>query len=137
MVKGQRSLVDELSHHSKAIHALAAVLASKADFLVNFKLKDFPAVAGNATAVVGPSAFLKDLWDHDPSLIRGRLSEQAEAIDISLDLLLDRLAPSVPAFEELVRKQHRYSGRDKDGLSPPGHRRSLLADQETSNSWLS
>ena len=92
-----------MGNHPKDRHVLAAALACKADYLVTFNLRDFPATAGDNTMVVGPSAFLKTLLKRDRSAIEGRLREQAEAIGFGVDELLDRLAQSVPAFVELLR----------------------------------
>ena len=43
-----------------------------------------------------PSIFLKELWILDPPVVERRLEEQARAIGVSKNLLLDRLAKSVP-----------------------------------------
>jgi len=104
LVGGYQSMVGLMQNHPKDRHVLAAALACQADYLVTFNLRDFPAVAGGSTAVVGPSAFLKNLWKLDHSVIADRLQEQADAIGVSMDALLDRLARSVPAFVELARK---------------------------------
>ncbi|MBI4908934.1 MAG: PIN domain-containing protein [Acidobacteria bacterium] len=105
LVEGYRPLIGEMRNHPKDRHVLAAALACQADYLVTFNLRDFPAVAGDSTEVVGPSAFLKDLWKLDRSLIVDRLQEQADAIGVPMDVLLHRLAQSVPAFVERVRKR--------------------------------
>lgn len=107
MVAGYEPLIDQMRNHPKDRHVLAAALACHADYLVTFNLKDFPAVAGASTTVVGPSAFLNLLWKRDRSIVAVRLLEQADAIGVSVDLLLDRLAQSVPAFVELARKPNR------------------------------
>jgi hypothetical protein len=73
--------------------------------LVTFNRKDFPVVAGSPLTILGPSAFLKELWKRDRAIIVGRLEEQADAIGSSMDLLLDKLAQSVPSFVELLRKR--------------------------------
>ena len=93
-----------MGNHPKDRHVLAAALACKADYLVTFNLRDFPATAGDLTTVVGPSAFLKTLWKLDRSAVEG-LREQAEAIGFGVEELLDRLAQSVPAFVELLRSR--------------------------------
>ncbi len=103
MVEGYEPLVSQVSNHPKDRHVLAAALACQAEYLVTFNLKDFPASAGDATAVVGPSAFLKGLWKREGSVVLSRLEEQAVAIGVSKDELLARLAQSVPSFVELVR----------------------------------
>jgi predicted nucleic acid-binding protein len=105
MVAGYEPLMNQASTHPKDRHVLAAALACQADCLVTFNLKDFPASAGEATTVIGPSAFLKGLWKREGSMILIRLDEQAAAIGSSKDELLDRLAQSVPSFVELVRNE--------------------------------
>ncbi len=97
-------------HLAKDRHVLAAALACKGDCLVTFNLKDFPASAGDATAVVGPYAFLKCLWQREGSVLLSRLEEQAAAIGVSKDELLARLAQSVPSFVELVRNDTQGMG---------------------------
>jgi hypothetical protein len=95
-----------MANHPKDRHVLAAALACKADYLVTFNLRDFPAsaVAKVHTAVVGPSSFLKKLWTLDQSVLMGRLEEQASAIQVPLDLLLERLAQLVPGFVKVVKE---------------------------------
>ena len=59
LVHGYQPLISKMGNHPKDRHVLAAALACKADYLVTFNLRDFPATAGDLTTVVGPSAFLK------------------------------------------------------------------------------
>jgi hypothetical protein len=92
-----------MDNHPKDRHGLAAALACKADDLVTFSLRDFPATTGDFTTVVGPSAFLKTLWKRDGAAIEVRLREQADAIGLGVDELLEGSAQSVPAFVELLR----------------------------------
>lgn len=103
MVEDYGPLIDQMTNHPKDRHVLAAVLACKADYLVTFNLKDFPTVAGDSTAVLGPSAFREHIWKHHPADIAARLEEQADAVGVSMHLLLDRLAQSVPSFVKLLR----------------------------------
>ena len=103
LVYGYEALISQMDNDPKDRHVLAAALACKADYLVTFNLRDFPATAGNLTTVVGPSAFLKTLWKYDRPAIEVWLREQAHAIGFGVEELLDRLAQSVPAFVELLR----------------------------------
>lgn len=105
LVHGYQPLISQMGNHPKDRHVLAAALACNADYLVTFNLRDFPATAGDLTAIVGPSAFLKTLWWLDRSAIDARLREQAGAIGFGVDELLDKLAQSVPAFVELLRSR--------------------------------
>jgi hypothetical protein len=73
---------------------------------VTFNLKHFsppPAETGNVT-MIGPSAFLKHLADLDREVVDKRMHQQAEAIGVSMDDLLDRLEGSVPGFVSMLRK---------------------------------
>ena len=106
-VTGFEPLIDTLIlPDPKDRHVLAAAVSCKADYLVTFNLKDFSpsSVRELHTAVVGPSIFLKELWSLDPSAVEHRLRGQAEAIGVSTELLLDRLAKSVPGFVKVVRQ---------------------------------
>ena len=105
LVEGYQPLIGQMQNHPKDRHVSAAALACKADYLVTFNLRHFPAAASDFTTVVGPSHFLKTLWKLDRSTIEGRLREQAAAIGFGAEELLDRLAQSVPAFVELLRKR--------------------------------
>jgi predicted nucleic acid-binding protein len=105
LVKDYRSLVGRMRNHPKDRHVLAAAVACKADCLVTFNLKDFApsAVRGHSVSIIGPSAFLKELWQLDRTVVEERLQEQAEAIGVSKDILLSNLAKAVPGFVAVVR----------------------------------
>ena len=105
LVRDYNQLTTTMRNHPKDRHVLAAALACKADYLVTFNLKDFPAstVPKLGPAMVGPSTFLKQIWTLNPVVVELRLEQQADAIGVSLDLLLDRLAKSVPGFVNAVR----------------------------------
>ena len=93
-----------MENHPKDRHVLAAAVVYKADYLVTFNLRDFPASAADQfhIDVVGPSTFLKMLWALDQSVVELRLKEQASAIGVPIDLLLERLAKLVPGFVNVV-----------------------------------
>lgn len=105
MVDGHQPLVSQMVNHPKDRHVLAAALTCQADYLVTFNLRDFPQSAATSTAVIGPSALLKILWKSHSPEIQNRLQEQAEAIGISQETQLQKLAQSVPAFVETIRKR--------------------------------
>jgi hypothetical protein len=108
LVRDYERLVPDMQNNPKDRHVLAAAVASRADYLVTFNLKHFPAAAVEQfdTAIVGPSTFLKNLWTQDQSVVEQRLKEQAVAIEISIDLLLERLSKSVLGFVKVVRGDH-------------------------------
>ncbi len=92
--------VPEMQNHLKDRHVLAAAVRCRADYLVTLNLKDFPtkSVEEYTAKVVGPSVFLKTLWQTDEALVRERLNDQAKDIGVPISDLLDRLAKSVPRF---------------------------------------
>lgn len=104
LVVNYERLIAGMENHPKDRHVLAAAVECNADYLVTLNLKDFPAKAAEKyrIEVIGPSAFLNHLWDLDRSLIEQRLGEQAAAIGISRDILLNRLAKLVPGFVKVI-----------------------------------
>jgi hypothetical protein len=95
-----------MENHPKDRHVLAAAVACRADCLVTFNLKDFPVAATDRyeIEVIGPSAFLKRLLILDPALVEQRLRDQATAIQVPLNGLLERLEDSPSGFVSLLRK---------------------------------
>ncbi len=95
-----------MENHPKDRHVLAAAVRCRADYLVTFNLKDFPAraVEKYSVNVVGPPAFLEQLWALDQMRVRERLNKQAADIHVPISHLLDRLAQSVPAFVAEIRR---------------------------------
>jgi hypothetical protein len=106
IVENYEHLIAEMKNHPKDRHVLAAAVACRADYLVTFNLKDFAPVPADAhgIAVIGPSTFLKGLAALDRAMVDQRLAEQAAAIGISINELLDRLGALVPAFISHLRE---------------------------------
>jgi len=106
MVANYEPLVAQMTNHPKDRHVLAAAVASRADYLVTFNLKDFvsePALS-HGVVVTGPSSFLKQLVALDRDAVEERLHQQATAIGISRSDLLERLAGPVPGFVSMLRE---------------------------------
>jgi predicted nucleic acid-binding protein len=106
LVRDYEPLVEKMTNHPKDRHVLAAAVACRADYLVTFNLKHFltqPA-GWHQVMVIGPSTFLKKLFAIDAAVVEERLCDQAKAIGISTDQLLERLAGSVPGFVSLLRR---------------------------------
>jgi hypothetical protein len=106
MVRNYEPLIAKMKNHPKDRHVLAAAVACRADYLVIFNLKDFPpaAVHKYKNAVIGPSTFLTQLAVLNRAVVEQRLGDQAAAIGMSINDLLDRLAGSVPGFVSLLRQ---------------------------------
>jgi predicted nucleic acid-binding protein len=106
MVENYESLVAEMQNHPKDRHVLAAAVACRADYIVTFNLKDFPSRAADKykVEVIGPSTFLKQLFALDRAVVEERLRDQAAAIGLPVDDLLDRLAGSLPGFISILRR---------------------------------
>jgi predicted nucleic acid-binding protein len=106
IVENYEPLMEEMTNHPKDRHVLAAAVACRADYLVTFNLKDFPSRASDQykIEVIAPSTFLKQLAVVDRAIVERRLREQAAAIGVSMNDLLDRLAGSVPGFVSIFRR---------------------------------
>src|ERR1700722_2446349 len=72
-------LVPDMENHPGDRHVLAAAVACRADYLVTFNLKHFPASAASKydIQVIGPSAFLGQLAAKDHAMVGERLRDQA------------------------------------------------------------
>lgn len=84
IIENYEHLVKEMKKHPRDRHVLAAAVASNADYVVTFNLKDFvPGPAdSHSIAVIGPSTFLKELTIRDREVIEQRLREQAVTIGL-------------------------------------------------------
>lgn len=107
MVSNYEPLIPQMRTHAKDRHVLAAAVACRADFVITFNLKHFPSAAPETSGVtvVGPSTFLKQLAGRDRDAVKERLQQQAAAIHMSMNDLLDRLAGSVPGFVSMFQKR--------------------------------
>jgi predicted nucleic acid-binding protein len=90
-------------------HVLAAAVASDANAIVTSNLRHFPAQACDPFGidVVHPDAFLCELHERAPGMIRVALTEQAAALSrppLTVTELLDRLAATVPEFVSQMRR---------------------------------
>jgi hypothetical protein len=105
IVDNYESLILEMNNHPKDRHVLAAAVACRADCVVTFNLKDFPQSTADkySIAVIGPSTFLKRLACLHRETVDERLANQAEAIGITVNGLLDRPGASVPGFVAAFR----------------------------------
>ena len=105
LVANNHRLIAEMENHPKDRHVLAAAVMCRADYLVTFNLRDFPTSAQGKYLgmVIGPSAFLQQLWKLNHSVVEQRLSKQASDIAISREILLNRLAKLVPDFVKTIR----------------------------------
>ncbi len=106
-VGGFDKLIPKMTNHPKDRHVLAAAVQSKAQIIVTYNGKDFPpaSLAPYAITALGPSAFLKALYEKSPSSMIETLHRQAAAIGRSMDYLLSRLRINTPAFAELIENE--------------------------------
>lgn len=100
MVSGYESLVPAMENDAKDRHILAACVTSGTKLIITYNRRDFPDRSLDPFGVKcsGPSTFLTDLYDLDPGIVAQKLTEQAQAIGLSIEELLLRLKINVPAF---------------------------------------
>ncbi len=105
-VEGFDALIESMLNEPEDRHVLAAAVHSRSEVIVTYNLRHFApeSMPGWRVAVLGPSAFLRDLYALAPSLFVDKLREQAEVIGVSLEHLLWSLSKNVPAFVDHFRQ---------------------------------
>jgi predicted nucleic acid-binding protein len=99
-VEGHEDLMSAMTNHPKDRHVLAAAVRCNAHVIVTHNLKDFPrtALEPYSTTAMGPSTFLRNLYDLDPEFVAKTLERQAAAINRPIEYVLDRLSINAPGF---------------------------------------
>ena len=98
-------LIDHMRCDPKDRHVLAAAVHARADTLVTFNLRDFPAEATteHGINVAHPDDFLLQLVTAHPDTVRTTLEHQTAAFrhpPQTITQFLDSLAPTVPTFAQ-------------------------------------
>jgi hypothetical protein len=108
MVTGYTALEPAMTNHWKDRHVLAAAVVGRADVVVTKNLGHFPAEAREPYGIDAqhPDEFLCNQWELDEEAmaetVRLWLADLSNPPH-SLEQLLERLAPEVPQFCEIVR----------------------------------
>ena len=109
-VEGYENLIQAMTCDKKDRHVLAAAVAGRAQVLVTFNTKDFPAesVVSHELTVVTPDTFLLDQIDLYPARVGRALLRQldeAKRPPLTMGQLLGRLSRAgVPTFAEEARR---------------------------------
>ena len=103
-IEGFEPLIPKMTNDAKDRHVLAAAAHAKARVLLTYNLKHFPLSSTKPWRVtaVGPSLFLKKLYESDPQAVIEMLREQAADIKRTFVFQLRVLHKAVPAFVEVV-----------------------------------
>ena len=104
-VEGHEDLISAMANHPKDRHVLAAAVRCNAEVIVTHNVKDFPrtALEPYSITVMGPSTFLRNLYELDPSLLRTRLSGKLRRSTELAEYVLDRLSINAPGFVSFFR----------------------------------
>ena len=99
-VEGHEDLVSTMTNHPKDRHVLAAAVRCNAEVIVTHNVKDFArtALEPYSITVMGPSTFLRNLYDLDPKFVADTLERQATSINRTVEYVLDRLSINAPGF---------------------------------------
>ena len=99
-VEGYEPLIPWMTNDVKDRHVLAAAVRCNAGLIVTYNRRDFPAASLRQwdVEVIGPSSFLRDLYDLEPAIVQHKINEQSNAINLPLDQLLAKLRINVPGF---------------------------------------
>lgn len=109
MVTGYQPLIDSMTNHPKDRHVLAAAVVGRADTIVTFNLKDFPAASATPyeIEVQHPDIFLTHQHDLAPAVVSEFLEEQSgdtRRPHLTVPELLDALKRAgAGSFVELVK----------------------------------
>ena len=100
MVTGYEPLIEKMLNEEKDRHVVAAAVVAKADAILTTNSKDFPAHCLQPFGIekLTPDGFLVHQWHLDSKLVAGKLREQAEDKERTVQSLLDLLAKMVPRF---------------------------------------
>lgn len=102
---GYECLIASMTNHPKDRHVLAAAVRAGEHAIVTENVKDFPpaSVGPYDIEVLTPDQFLIHQTHLDRELVCEKLADQAAARNISLDVLIDKLARNVPHFAAMLR----------------------------------
>jgi hypothetical protein len=111
-VEGYEDLTSAMTNHPKDRHVLAAAVRCNAELIVTYNLKDFPraAVERYSIAVMGPSTFLRNLYELEPETMVETLERQAASINKPVEYVLERLSINAPAFVAFFRNNLEEAG---------------------------
>jgi predicted nucleic acid-binding protein len=103
-VEGFEALIPAMTNDAKDRHVLAAAAQAKARLLVTYNVRHFPLSSTEPWRVsaVGPSLFLKGLYEDDPGAVVEVLREQVADIRRTFVEQLRVLYRAVPGFVEVV-----------------------------------
>jgi hypothetical protein len=89
-----------MTNHPKDRHVLAAAVRCNAEVIVTLNVKDFPRTALDPYSItaMGPSTFLRNLYDLDPEVVANTLARQATSINKTVEYVLERLSVNAPGF---------------------------------------
>lgn len=99
-VQEYEPLIPAMTNDAGDRHVLAAAVRSNADVIVTYNRKHFPASALETHGIecLGPSSFLRQMYELSPGLVVKKLHEQAENIGLSFEDFLTKLRAPVPGF---------------------------------------
>ena len=108
-VTGYESLLSSMRNNADDRHVLAAAVYARAQIIVTFNLKHFPAHALQPFGVEAqhPDVFLSDLFDLQPAALVGIVRQQAADCrrpPQTVERVLARLRALVPTFVGLVER---------------------------------
>ncbi|MGK7951487.1 MAG: PIN domain-containing protein [Xenococcaceae cyanobacterium] len=94
LIEPKKEIINILKNDPKDRHVLAAAIAAKADTIVTSNLSDFPqnTLEPYKIKAVSPDEFLVELVELSGKVkLVNILQQQADDIDLNLDILLDKL----------------------------------------------
>ena len=80
-MEGYEGLISAMTNHPKDRHVLAAAVRCNAEVIVTYNRQDFPgtSLAPYSITAMGPSTFLRNMYEFDPRGVVSTLERQAAA----------------------------------------------------------
>jgi hypothetical protein len=118
-VEGHEDLISAMTNDPKDRHVLAAAVRCNAEVIVTQNVKHFPktALEPYSITVMGPSTFLRILYDLDHEVVAETLVRQAASIHRPVEYVLERLSVNAPSFVSFFKTiSQRMEGGERDDL---------------------
>jgi hypothetical protein len=97
--------ISAMTNHPKDRHVPVAAVRCNAEVIVTLNRKDFPRTALDPYSItpMGPSTFLRNLYDLDPDVVATALLRQAASINKPVEYVLERVSINAPGFVTFFR----------------------------------
>ena len=97
-------VIEQLTNHIKDRHVLGAAIASQADTIITFNLRDFPAATLTPWGIraAHPDDFVQELYRRKPAVVTQKISGMAQRLGAARTL--DKLRRHLPRLAQTLAR---------------------------------